>query len=525
VKSFDWFQLLRRQSVFSILDEKHAEWLLSDEISTERRYEPGALIFREGDEGNSVFLIGSGSAEAVLEAGTAQSVLLSVMHEGETFGEMAFFEGKPRSATIRAHGACVMLEIDGSALRQVAEARRDVELKILLTVSERLRNKNEQLLALHLKAVESANRAKDEFLAMLGHELRNPLGAIRAAVEVLNLPGNSEEQTARLRAIIDRQTQHLSRMVDDLLDVSKLVSGKVALERTAEDLRAVAERALASCEGAGRTAHHVISLTGESVPVNVDRTRLEQVVTNLLDNAVKYTPVGGRIELEVVSEGSDAVLRVRDTGVGIDRETLPLIFDAFVQAGPPHQRSAGGIGLGLTLVKRLVELHEGTVSAASDGLGRGSEFVIRLPKAGSNMVSTPSGKRRSSPLPRHVLIVEDNADVRDGLRMLLEAWGHRVEQAEDGERGLAVLQGSRPEVLLVDLGLPGIDGHSIARAARSAPGGESLLLVAISGYAGPADFTRAKEAGFDAYLTKPVDADELSGILRVGWPRALLGAD
>jgi len=524
VTSFDWLQLLRHQTVFSILDEKRAEWLVSDAVSTERRYDPGALIFREGDEGDSVFLIGSGSAEAVLAAGTAQSVLLSVMHEGETFGEMAFFEGRPRSATVRACDACVALEIDGRALRRVAEDHRDVELDLLLKVSERLRNKNEQLLALQLKAVESANRAKDEFLAMLGHELRNPLGAISAAVEVLNLPENSEDQTARLREIIVRQTRHLSRMVDDLLDVSRLVSGKIALERTPDDLRAVAERALASWEEAGKTARHVISLAGESVPVNVDRTRLEQVVTNLLDNAVKYTPAGGRIDLEVGNEDSDAILRVRDTGVGIDRETLPLIFDAFVQAGPTHQRSEGGIGLGLTLVKRLVELHEGTVSAASEGPGRGSEFVVRLPKAASTIAPTSSGRPRSTPLARHVLIVEDNADVRDGLRMLLEAWGHRVEQAEDGERGLAVLRGSLPEVLLVDLGLPGIDGHSLARAARAAPGGESLLLVAISGYGGPADRARAKEAGFDAYLTKPVDTDELSGILRMGWPRALLGS-
>jgi two-component system, sensor histidine kinase len=506
VKRFDWLSLLRRQSAFSILDEKHAEWLLTDAISSERVYDPGSLIFREGDEGDSVFLIGSGSAEAVLEAGSGPSVLLSVMHEGETFGEMAFFEGKPRSATVRARDASIVLEIEGRALRRVVETRRDVQLEILLKVSERLRNKNEQLLALNLRAIESANRAKDEFLAMLGHELRNPLGAISAAVEVLNLPGNSQEQTARLHAIIDRQTRHLSRMVDDLLDVSKLVSGKIVLERTPEDLRAVAERALASCEEAGRTARHVISLAGKSVPVSVDRTRLEQVVTNLLDNAVKYTPAGGRIELQVGSENRDAVLRIRDTGVGIDREALPMIFDPFVQVNPAHHRTEGGIGLGLTLVKRLVELHDGTVSAASEGPGCGSEFVVRLPMGAPRKVPTPSGKQRSSLLTRHVLVIEDNADVRDGLCMLLEAWGHRV----------AVLRASLPEVILVDLGLPGMDGHSIAREARSVPGGGGLLLVAISGYGGPADRTRAEEAGFNAYLTKPVDTNELSEILRMG---------
>jgi signal transduction histidine kinase/CheY-like chemotaxis protein len=517
VKSFDWLQLLRNHSVLSSLDENHVQWLVSDTVSTERRYDPGVPIFREGDEGDSVFLIGSGSVEAVIEVGAEQSVLLSVMYGGETFGEMAFFEGKPRSATVRARDACVVLEIEGRALRRVAETRRDVELEMLLTVSERLRNKNEQRLALHLKAVESANRAKDEFFAMLGHELRNPLGAISTAVEVLNQPGNSEEQVARLREIIVRQTQHLSRLVDDLLDVSKLVSGKVALERTVEDLQAVVEGALVSCKEAGKMARHVILFEGESVPVSIDRTRMEQVVTNLLDNAVKYTPAGGRIELKVASEGGDAVLRVRDTGVGVDRETLPLIFDIFVQASPTHQRSEAGIGLGLTLVKRLVELHGGTVSAASDGPGRGAEFVVRLPRtASAKVMPRPQRGQRSSSRARHVLIVEDNEDVRDCLRMLLEAWGHRVEQAEDGNRGLEVLRASHPEVLLVDLGLPGIDGHSIARAARSAPDGERLLLVAISGYGAPTDRRRAEEAGFNAYLTKPVDADELSEILRRG---------
>jgi CheY-like chemotaxis protein len=203
----------------------------------------------------------------------------------------------------------------------------------------------------------------------------------------------------------------------------------------------------------------------------------------------------------------------------MDRETLPLIFDLFVQARPTYDRSDGGLGLGLTLVRRLVELHGGMVSAASEGPGRGSEFVVRLPRsAPSKEVSTSLGKRLSPQRARHVLIVEDNDDVRDGLRMLLEAWGHRVEQAEDAARGLAVLQGSRPEVLLVDLGLPDLDGHSVARAARSAPDGESLLLVAISGYGGPVDRSRAREAGFDAYLTKPVDADALSEILRGGAP-------
>ena len=332
MKAFEWAELLRHHPLLSSLDARHVLWLVSEDVSTERTFEPGAEIFREGDEGDSIFLIGSGSVEAVLGDGRGQTIPLSLMLRGETFGEMAFFEGKPRSATVRARDACVVLEIKGQELRRLADARPDIEFKVLLTVSERLRSKNEQLLSLHLKAVEGANRAKDEFFATLGHELRNPLGVISAAIHLLNASDGSDERAARLREIIARQTQHLSRLVDDLLDVSTLVAGKLTLERRSENLRELTERTLSSFQELGRATQHVISLTGESLWVNGDPTRLEEVVLNLLDNAVKYTPPGGRIDVSIESEGSEAVLRVRDTGVGIHPDSLPLIFDPFVQA-------------------------------------------------------------------------------------------------------------------------------------------------------------------------------------------------
>jgi signal transduction histidine kinase/ActR/RegA family two-component response regulator len=515
VKAFDWARFLRRHPLLSSLDDKHLRWLVSEEVSTERRYEPGAVIFREGDEGDSIFLIGSGSVEAVLGDGRGDAIVLSRMRTGETFGEMAFFEGKARSATVRARAGCVVLEIQGQEVRRLADARPDVEFKVLLTVSERLRSKNEQLLALHVKAVESANRAKDEFFATLGHELRNPLGVISAAIHLLIASAGQDERTVRLEEIIARETAHLSRLVDDLLDVSKLVAGKLTLEQRSENLRELVERTLSSFRQLGGAARHVVSLTGEAPCVNADPIRLEQVVMNLLDNAVKYTPPGGRIEVDIASEGSDAVLRVRDTGVGIEPDALPRIFDPFMQAPRSSRaRSEGGLGLGLTLVRRLVELQGGTVSASSAGMNRGSEFVVRLPRASNALaapasVEAPPACRRA----RHVLIVEDHPGVREVLRLLLEAWGHRVEEAESGERGLEIIQRSRPEVVLVDIGLPDLDGCSVARAVRSAQGGDAYLLVAISGYGGAADRRRTSEAGFDAHLTKPLDEDELARIL------------
>jgi two-component system, sensor histidine kinase len=516
VKAFDWAELLGRDSLLFLQDEKTLHWLVSDEVSTEHRYEPGTVIVRQGENGDSIFLIGSGTAEAVLFDERDRAIVLSVMRRGETFGEMGFFEQRPRSATVRARERCLALEIKGHALRSLAETHPEIGFKLLLQVSERLRGKGEQILKLHLESVEAANRAKDEFVAMLGHELRNPLGAITTAIHALSNRPGADDTTARLRGIIARQAQHLARLVEDLLDVSKLVSGRIVLHRQAEDLREVAVRALAAVQETRKAAQHVISLTGVPVQVHGDPTRLEQVVTNLLDNAVKYTPAGGRVDVTIVTDGADAVLTVRDTGIGIAPDVLPSIFDLFVQGNPTVARSEGGLGLGLTIVKRLVELHGGTVSAASAGPQRGSEFVVRLPRI------TPVAEHPSPGLAglraaraRDILIVEDNADFRDGLRLLLESWGHRVHDTATGAHGLDVVRLRQPEIVLVDLGLPDIDGYAVARAVRSAPGGDAILLVAITGYGSADDRRRAEEAGFDAHLTKPVSPQELADILQL----------
>ena len=513
MKKFDWAGLLRRHPTLSSLDDRHVRCLLSEEASSEQRYESGEAIIREGEVGDSFFLIGSGSVEVVLSAAGGQTIPLSVLLRGETFGEMGLFERRPRCATVRAREACVVLEVKGEELRRLGETQPDIEFKVLLKVSERLRSNNEQILTLHVKDVEVASRAKDEFLAMLGHELRNPLGAINAAIHVLDMQGKPDDQAARLRGIIVRQTRHLSRLVEDLLDVSRLISGKVTLRRRAEDLKELAVRVVFSFEELGKTAQHVVSVAGEGVGVDADAMRLEQVVANLLDNALKYTPSGGRIEITTTAEGGDAVLRIRDAGVGIDANVLPRIFDLFVQADQTSDRSAGGLGLGLTLVKRLVELHGGTVSASSAGPDRGSEFVVRIPRTSDAAVTSRPADPDRLRCTRRIVIIEDNRDFRDGLRVLLESWGHQVEEAETGSRGLEIIRASRPEIVLVDLGLPGLDGYGVAEAVRSAPGGTAVLLVAITGYGGSQVRQRAKDVGFDAHLTKPLNLEALERIV------------
>jgi len=515
VKAFDWASLLQEDSFLSGLDDRVVACIVSDDISIESTYEAGALIVGEGDPGDSIFLIGEGSAEAVLSAGGDQAIVLSRMTRGETFGEMGFFERRPRSATVRACERCVVLEIRGEGMRALADAHPDVGFKVLLRVSERLRSKNEQILSLHLRGVEASNRAKDEFMAMLGHELRNPLGAITTAIHILDTLGQPDDKAAPVRGIIARQTKHLTHLVEDLLDVSKLVSGKIVLHRRAMDLREVAVRVLTSFQDAGRARQHSISVTGSPVTVLGDPTRLEQVVSNLLDNAAKYTPPGGRVEVAIMADGPDAVLTVRDTGVGIHRDALPTIFDLFVQARQTLDRAQGGLGLGLTIAKRLVDLHGGTISASSAGPNLGSEFSVRLPRVSQEVVEPqPTARTLGASRTRHIVIIEDNRDFRVGLRILLESWGHKVEEAATGPDGLDMLKRVQPDVALVDLGLPGIDGYAVAQHVRSTREGHDMLLVAITGYGRAEDRHRAERAGFDAHLTKPVQPHELAEVLR-----------
>ena len=369
-----------------------------------------------------------------------------------------------------------------------------------------------------------ADRRKDEFLAMLGHELRNPLAAIRNALWLLDETGSGGEMETRQRDVIDRQTHHLVRMVDDLLDVSRVTRGKISLQHQAVNLGELVRRCLAEL-GMGRLAEaHELALELRMEPVCVegDPVRLEQVVCNLLHNAVKYTPRGGSISVTTCEEEAQAIIRVRDTGLGISEDMLGKIFEPFTQVESSRKRSEGGLGLGLPLVRSLVELHGGTVEASSAGRGLGSEFVVRLPQHALGSEAIVPGPQEQpgavvpagEPVRLRVLVVEDNHDGRESLRDLLELWGHEVETAANGPDGVDAALASLPDVALVDIGLPGLDGNEVAQRIRAALGGDTMVLIAMTGYGQPEDRRRALQAGFDAYLVKPVDPDELARTLQ-----------
>ncbi len=389
----------------------------------------------------------------------------------------------------------------------------DAVLSVSLDITERKQLEAER--EARRMEVERESQAKDEFLAMLGHELRNPLGTITNALGVLNRV-LADEQTRRLTGIIGRQATHLTRLVDDLLDVARLTSGKIDLRLGTPDLRELAAGCLDSFTEAGRTVAHRIVVEGDSVWVKGDPARLEQVISNLLDNALKYTPAGGEVRLITTRVGGDAVVRVEDTGEGIRADLLPKVFDLFAQEPQALDRARGGLGLGLTLVKRLVELHGGSVSATSAGRGRGSEFTVRLPavaaEAPEDVVQPPAPAAGTGPR-RRVLIVEDNADARESLCLFLQLAGHEVDTAEDGPRGLDKLHTFRPDVAVIDVGLPGMDGYEIARAIRQRLDGKSMCLIALTGYGQAEDQRRALAAGFDIHLTKPIDPATIQDLL------------
>jgi PAS domain S-box-containing protein len=384
----------------------------------------------------------------------------------------------------------------------------DTRVGIGLDARERKRAEAERERA-HAQA-EASSRAKDEFFAMLGHELRNPLGAITTALHVIDVCGPLDERSGEARAIIRRQVGQLVRLVDDLLDVTRLATGKVSLSLRRIDLAAVARRAVEGVSAPGRT---VTCRAGAPLWIDADETRIEQILGNLLGNALKFTPAGGRITVTVEVDGPEAVLRVEDDGAGVPPDLLPRIFDLFVQGQTTLHRREAGLGIGLTLVRRLVDLHRGRIEAASEGPGRGSAFTVRLPAArppGDAAAPAPATPRAT--VRRRVLIIEDNDDARQMLRHLLDHAGHEVHEAAEGIDGLARAVALRPDAVIVDIGLPGLDGYSIARRLRET-GPPGVLLVAITGYGQDGDRLRSREAGFDAHLTKPVDPQALDALL------------
>jgi signal transduction histidine kinase/ActR/RegA family two-component response regulator len=360
-----------------------------------------------------------------------------------------------------------------------------------------------------LTKVQRESQSKDRFLAMLAHELRNPLGAIEGAVQVLGLTALREPRARLARDVIHRQTMHMARLVDDLLDVGRVMTGKIVLERQRVDL-GESVRACVAGITAGQAADGRIEMTLERVWVNADPVRLEQIVTNLVSNALKFSAGDKPVRVSVTAQGSDAVLAVADEGSGISPDLLPHIFDLFVQADDTRDRAKGGLGIGLTLVRQLVELHEGTIDVSSGRAGDGSIFQVRLPVAhpprpAERAGETPDRGQRA----RRVLLVDDQADAREMYALVLEADGHDVFQAADGVEAVAMFPTVRPDVAVVDIGLPGMDGYEVAREIRAQPGGWDVRLIALTGYGFPEDRERSRAAGFDRHLVKPAMPEDL----------------
>ena len=363
---------------------------------------------------------------------------------------------------------------------------------------------------------KTAEQAKDEFLAMLGHELRNPLAAVQSAIIAARLDASRRDDALE---IARRQTVQLRRLVDDLLDVARVSQGKIILRKRRVFLSTIVERAVEGSRVQIDERGHVLSVSlPPEIEVDADSGRLEQVLVNLLSNAAKYTPAGGRIEISAELRGDEIVLRVRDNGIGIGPDMLPRVFDLFSQANSSLDRAQGGLGLGLALVRRLVELHGGRVEARSGGCGQGAEFVAYLPAArGPEHLAAGDAEEALSALrpaaSARVLLVEDNVDAADALGMLLELLGHEVTVVHDGLAALEAMERKTPDVMLVDIGLPGIDGFEVARRVRALASGKSVVLVALTGYGRIEDKERTRAAGFDHHLTKPVEIDALQGLV------------
>jgi PAS domain S-box-containing protein len=386
--------------------------------------------------------------------------------------------------------------------------------KVTRDLTERKRGEDEHAARL---AAEQASKAKDEFLAMLGHELRNPLAPIATALQLLKL--RADPRSAREHQVIERQVAHMSRLVDDLLDVSGITRGKIELKRKHLDVRDVIAKAI---EIAGplleQRCHHFEVATPKSpVVVDGDEARLTQVFTNLLTNAAKYTDPGGHINVMVRPTGDHVVVEVRDDGIGLSRELLARVFDLYVQAPQSPERNVGGLGLGLTLVRSLVKLHDGEVEANSDGPGRGSSFVVRLPMVFQPVAESvePLGAAFPSTLRRQrILIVDDNEDARMLLSDILVALGHEVQSAGDGPDALQLIKRFQPSVAILDIGLPVMDGYELATTLRATMKASTPPLIALSGYGQPADRERSQSAGFDRHLVKPVDVRRLLETIR-----------
>jgi PAS domain S-box-containing protein len=411
-------------------------------------------------------------------------------------------------------GAVIQVETTLSPLR---DGGRELvgSLVVIRDVTEQERAVAARKLA--EESLRNADRRKDEFLATLAHELRNPLAPIRNALQIMRLT-NEASAIDNARGVIERQLGQLVHLVDDLLDVNRISQGKIELRKVDVDIAAVVRDAIETSRPLIEAGRHTLTVrlpAAASAIVNADPTRVGQVVANLLNNAAKYTPDGGHIEVCARAESGEAVITVSDDGVGISAEMLPRVFEMFAQVDHTVSRSQGGLGIGLTLVKRLVEMHGGTVQAESGGPGHGCIFTVRIPLAQGRVGAAAADvvAHSTQGLHRRILVVDDSHDIATSTADLLAILGHETFIAHDGEEAVALVKSVKPSVVLLDIGLPKRSGHEVAKWIRAQPGGADLLLIALSGWGQKEDVRKSREAGFDMHLVKPVELDTLSEII------------
>jgi PAS domain S-box-containing protein len=434
--------------------------------------------------------------------------LEKIYRNGETLREHEEVFFRKDGSPLLASCSNAPLEVEGERSGVVLVVRSITEQKAAAAERERL-----------VAALEETDRRRSQFLAVLSHELRNPLAPIRTSLHILERAAPGGEHAKRALAVIDRQVGHLTRLIDDLLDVTRVSRGKIRLQRELLDLTALIRRTVEDHRSLfvqrGIELQDDTSASSESLWVKGDGTRLSQVLGNLLQNAAKFTPRGGRTAIRVKRRDRPdvALVSVRDTGVGIAREMLPRLFEPFAQAESTLDRARGGLGLGLALVKGLVELHDGTVQVHSDGPGTGAEFTVQLPLEPKPTATASQLAPLPKPTGQRVLVIEDNVDTAESLRQVLELDEDTVEVANSGADGIDKARSFKPDVVLCDIGLPGMDGYQVARAMRADPELQAIRLVALTGYAGPEDVARAREAGFDHHLAKPHNIQRLEQIL------------
>jgi len=395
-----------------------------------------------------------------------------------------------------------------TAERNRSERRRSEDYARLRSSEERLARQAEELAA--------ADRRKDEFLAVLGHELRNPLAPLQNGLELLALGGSDQALVAHARQVMERQLRHLVRLVDDLLDVSRIRSGKIVLEPERVEMGAMVASAVELARPLIDARNHDLQTLLPEQPLwtNADRIRLPQLLANLLNNAAKYTEEGGSIVLSVAPAGQEVLVKVRDNGIGMDAQALDNVFELFAQAAGPAHLVQGGLGVGLSLARSIAELHGGVLTAQSDGPGKGSEFVLRLPAAAAPEAHAAPEKLAAEPAPRQrILVVDDNVDAAESLGTMLAYSGHDVRVAHGGVEALSAAREFSPNVMILDLGMPEMDGYAVARAVRSDPRFAATRLIALSGYGQPDDRRRTADVGFDEHLVKPVEHDVLNAAL------------